>query len=364
MYAGPGSGSLLAAAAAWTGLAADLHAAAAGYRSVISGLTSGPWLGPASAALVSAAAPYVAWLDSSAEQAELAASQAAAAAAAHEAAFALTVPPPVIAANRALLASLIATNILGQNTAAIATTEAEYVEMWAQDAAAMYGYASASAAAATLTDFEEPAEVTNPAGLAGQAAAVAVAEASCAPTGAPELPAGVHSAVTGALKTLAAPFSSSPIDDLIALYTKYCAPFMPAATSTAQSTNAIVALAAFMKGLAPAAASAVKAAEGAAQALGAATSGIAGKGAGVAASLGRALPLGALSVPPSWAPVTAVTNPALAALTSAAAAPAAADGIHPVPMTPFGPMFGSLGGRNLPTYGFKPAVMARPPAAG
>ena len=37
--------------------------------------------------------------------------------------FAATVPPPVIAANRALLAMLIATNFLGQNTPAIAATE-------------------------------------------------------------------------------------------------------------------------------------------------------------------------------------------------------------------------------------------------
>ena len=58
----------------------------------------------------------------------------------------MTVPPPVIAANRTQLASLIATNVLGQNTPAIAANEAQYGEMWAQDAAAMYGYAANSAA--------------------------------------------------------------------------------------------------------------------------------------------------------------------------------------------------------------------------
>jgi PPE-repeat protein len=46
MYAGPGSGPMLAAAAAWDGLATELQAAAASYRSVISGLTAGPWLAP------------------------------------------------------------------------------------------------------------------------------------------------------------------------------------------------------------------------------------------------------------------------------------------------------------------------------
>ena len=56
----------------------------------------------------------------------------------------MTVPPPVIAANRVLLANLIATNFLGQNTPAIAVTEAQYAEMWAQDAGAMYTYAASS----------------------------------------------------------------------------------------------------------------------------------------------------------------------------------------------------------------------------
>ena len=51
----------------------------------------------------------------------------------------------MFAANRAQLMSLIAINILGQNTPAIAATEADYGEMWAQDATAMYGYAGASA---------------------------------------------------------------------------------------------------------------------------------------------------------------------------------------------------------------------------
>ncbi|MBS2079487.1 PPE domain-containing protein, partial [Mycobacterium tuberculosis] len=101
--------------------------------------------------------------------------QAKAAAGAYEAVFAATVPPPVVAANRALLATLVATNILGQNTPAIAATEAQYAEMWAQDAAAMYGYAGASAAAAQVTPFAPPPRSTNPAGAAGQAAAVAQA---------------------------------------------------------------------------------------------------------------------------------------------------------------------------------------------
>ena len=69
MYAGPGAGSMLAAAAAWNGLAAELRSAASSYGSVISGLTGGPWLGPSSTAMAAAATPYVAWLSATAEQA-------------------------------------------------------------------------------------------------------------------------------------------------------------------------------------------------------------------------------------------------------------------------------------------------------
>ncbi|MCV7312214.1 PPE family protein [Mycobacterium paraffinicum] len=371
MYAGPGVGSLLVAAAAWSELAVQLHASASSYRSVISALTGGPWLGPASLALASAAAANVAWLQGSAESAELTFDRAAAAVAAYETAFALTVPPPVVAANRALLASLIATNVLGQNSAAIATLEAEYFEMWAQDAAAMYGYAAASATASQLADFAEPEEVTNPAASAEQAAAVAKAAGNSAQTGAQDAAANEAPAPTfGNLKPIDDWISANtPFDDMAGMYSKYVVPYVSSgqvgvqtAQSFGQISNGITAMSTFGKGLLPAASSAAQAAGGGANALGAAGAGL-GNAGSAAAGLGRALPVGVLSVPPSWAPVTAVTNPGVATLTSAAA-PAAADGLHPFPMTPFGPMAGHAGWRQTPTYGFKPSVMAKPPAAG
>ncbi|WP_066910166.1 PPE family protein [Mycobacterium interjectum] len=177
MYTGPGSGSLLAAAGSWDSLAAELITTAETYQSVVSGLSTLNWRGPASESMTATATPYIGWLYTTAEQTKQTAMQARAAAAAFEQAFAMTVPPPVIAANRAQLASLIATNFFGQNTAAIAATEAQYTEMWAQDAAAMYGYSSASAAAATLVPFSQPNQTTNPAGTAAQPDAVAQANA-------------------------------------------------------------------------------------------------------------------------------------------------------------------------------------------
>jgi PPE-repeat protein len=198
MYDGPGSGPMLAAAAAWDGLGAELHSTATAYGSVIAELTAGPWLGAASAAMVAAAAPYVAWMRTTASQAEQTAIQAKAAAAAYEVTFAAMVPPPVIAANRALLQALVATNLFGQNTPAIAATETLYAEMWAQDATAMYGYAGTSASASTLPPFTPAPQATNgtSAAAAAQTAATQLASATAQGVTSP-------AAVTDTLGTLA-----------------------------------------------------------------------------------------------------------------------------------------------------------------
>jgi PPE-repeat protein len=88
------------------------------------------------------------------------------------------VPPTEVAANRSQLASLVATNVFGQNTPAIAVTEIQYAEMWAQDALAMDTYTSSSAAASNVTPFTAAPQITNAGGVAGQAAAVAQAAAT------------------------------------------------------------------------------------------------------------------------------------------------------------------------------------------
>ncbi|MCV7102539.1 PPE family protein, partial [Mycobacterium palustre] len=216
MYAGPGAGSMLAAAAAWNSLAAELESAASSFGSVVLALTSGPWIGPSSTAMAAAAGPYVAWMGTTAQRAELAATQALAAAAAYATAFAMTVPPPEIAANRALLMMLVATNFFGQNTPAIAATEAQYAEMWAQDAMAMYGYAASSAAAtAQVTPFTAAPETTNIGGLAAQGAASAQAAGSSVGTGVQSALSQLISTLAGALQGLASPGSlASGLSDL------------------------------------------------------------------------------------------------------------------------------------------------------
>jgi PPE-repeat protein len=212
MYSGPGAGPMLAAAASWDALAAELQTVGMVYESVISELSTG-WSGPSAAAMVAAAAPYAKWMHATSAQAEQTANQARTAATAYETAFAMTVPPPVVAANRAQLMTLVATNFLGQNTPAIAATEAHYAQMWAQDAAAMYNYAGTAAAASQLTPFTQPPHTTNPAGSANQAGAVGQAAATAA---------GSHtntlaSAITQALHGLTSPAAAAPAPNTLAL---------------------------------------------------------------------------------------------------------------------------------------------------
>jgi len=157
VYAGLGSGSMLAAVAAWDGLAAELRSAAASFGAVTSGLSGGSWQGPSSAAMGDAAAAYVAWLGAAATRAEQAAAQARVMVGAFEAAFAETVHPVAVAANRARLVSLAGSDLFGQNAAAIAAIEAEYEQMWAQDVAAMVGYhVAASASGDQLMPWQHP----------------------------------------------------------------------------------------------------------------------------------------------------------------------------------------------------------------
>jgi PPE-repeat protein len=169
MYTGPGSGPLAATAAAWDSLATDLYATTSSYQSVISDLTGG-WFGPSAMAMAGAAAPYVSWMSATAAQAAQAGAQVKAAAAAYETAFAMTVPPAAVASNRVLLATLAATNIFGQNAPAIAATEAQYLQMWAQDVAAMNGYALSGTTAAQVAAFDAPPATTNVAATAAPSA--------------------------------------------------------------------------------------------------------------------------------------------------------------------------------------------------
>lgn len=208
MYSGPGSAPMRAASAAWNLLAAELESAATQYQSTID-ILDDEWLGPTSATMAAAVDPYIAWMAATGAQAQQTATQASDAASAYEAAFAMTVPPLEVAANRAQLAMLVATNVIGQNTPAIAANEAMYAAMWAQDAAAMYGYAGSSAAAAAVKPFTQAPETSNPAAQATQGSAVAQANGASTGAGVQSQLQQITSAIPGSLQQLTSPMSAA-----------------------------------------------------------------------------------------------------------------------------------------------------------
>ena len=387
MYAGPGAGPMTAASAAWDALADDLYLAAVAYGSTVSDLTSW-WLGPSSVSMATAAATFVSWITATAAQAELAAAQAAAAVAAYEAAFAMTVPPPVIAANRALLLALVATNFFGQNTPAIMATEAEYVEMWAQDAAAMFGYAGASSAASALTPFTTPVNSTNPSGVGAMAAAVTQAASTSVGTGAQTVAPLSSAAVPGALPGFASTIASSttstsPISSLTTMtsssaVTSGTSLVSGAASSVSMATSGVSMLGSagsLMNTLGPATATIAQSFQMSGSVL---STGV-GSGAGalsspgvggtaVTASAGRAASLGAMSVPQGW------TSSAPAFSQVPSALPGGARATTPVaPGSQTGPLgaptanTAGRGGVSQPLaarYNFRPAMVQRPVSAG
>jgi len=369
MYSGPGSGPLLAAAAAWDGLAEQLSSSAAGCQAVVAELTSGPWLGSSSAAMAEATAPYVAWLHTAAAQAEHSATQAKQAAAAYELAFTSMVPPAVIAANRSLLMTLIATNFFGQNIPAIAATETHYAEMWAQDAMTMYGYAGSSSAATSLTPFSPPPPTTNPAGLAAQSGAVAHAASSSAGTSSTNLsqlivqmPAALQQLAAPATTTAAASdplITFNPLFDAIGLgltaprFSNVGLGYSSAATSDrgiliTDDRLAFQAQKDLEKGLKF-------------------TTSITPAQPGVSAGWGRASPVGSVSVPPGWANAAPEIRPVALTLPDAGAG-AAESGANPpaVPGSSFSQgVLGTLSHEVEPPRQPKTRpIIVRSPAAG
>ncbi|MDT5136724.1 MAG: hypothetical protein QOD58_986 [Mycobacterium sp.] len=296
IFAGAGSGPLHIAAAAWESLAADLAASSSSFDSVIVGLASGPWAGPASTSMAAAATPYVGWLGAAATQAQLAAGQARAAATAFEAAVTATVHPAAVTANRISLSTLIATNFLGLNTPAIFANEFDYVEMWAQDVAAMVGYhGGATAVAETLTPFSAPP--VDLVGLAGNLGAPLAGLATTASAAISPLVEGVSLAAPGLVAGVQSAASAVPVSSLMSVAQMGAMPasmLMGPLMQMGTSANAGTAgLASASTGLAdmPKMVGDVAPMKG---------MGGGGLGAGMAANLGQARLVGAMSVPPTW----------------------------------------------------------------
>jgi len=249
---------------------------------------------------------------------------------------------------------LVATNIVGQNTPAIAATEAQYAEMWAQDAAAMYGYAGASAAATTLTPFSAPPQSTNPAGTGTQAAAVTQASATATGTAQSTL-SQVVSTVPSTLQSLASGGSSqglnllnSPVITEIETLSTALGGYTDSAIGTYFTAvgGLVIAEPMVLTGMGKAVAALAAPQAAAASAVSGVPEGglgtLAGSygsgmgGAGVSAGLGQAASVGGLSVPQSWGTASPAIRLAATALPTA--------GLDGLPQAGAAGLGGSFGG--------------------
>lgn len=169
---GAGPSAHVPVVAAYTD-AATTHVEQAVQQAVTTMATAPSFVGFGGAGMVSSATPMSAWMSAAGAHAGAAAATVQAAMAGYTTAAASTIPYPVVMENRLREAALVASNFLGQNTPAIAATEAEYGEFWSQNASAMMGYLATTTAAvdalsvpmAPLTDMTDPVGAAS--GLAG-----------------------------------------------------------------------------------------------------------------------------------------------------------------------------------------------------
>jgi len=377
MYAGAGAGPMMAASSAFSALSSELSSNAASYESIISQLGS-EWTGPSSTAMAASAQTYITWLTTTSGQLQEAAAAATSSAAAYEAAYAATIPPAVVAANRAQLAMLVATNILGQNTPAIAANEAMYGEFWAQDAAAMYGYAGAAeASSSALSPLTDPTENTSPAGQGAQAAAVSNAVGSNGTSATLNNSLGsLQNAASSAATSMASSTAQSSASDVLTdLNTIVGSPIMEnviynigvtLAWNIAMMTATLPLLGHFIAG-APFGFTIGDATPlGAGLGFGTTLAGATGPAGGAAmmAGMGEASAVGGLSVPAGWsaAAPAGVTDATLAGSGWTAAVDEGATGMGGAPgIMPGMATAGGKSGYGMagPRYGVKPKVMPK-----
>lgn len=279
----------------------------------------------------------------------------------------------------------------------------------------MYGYAGASAAASTVTPFGSPPETTNAAGAASQAGTVAQATGTSSSAGVQSTLSQVVSTLPNALQGMASPLSGNwnifaPGSDtattglagfLNMLSGKTGSAFgtfltsgfsngvlsgnwfnpasvSPAVTTAFGDIGFLAVAGQGVGGMNPAlltSASAPSALSAGLSQVGSAMGPLGSSGLGgsaVSAGVGRATLVGAMSVPQSWGAATpGATAPLMSSSSGGwAIAPGAGTemaGMPGVPGMPGMPV-GGMGGRGFgfaaPRYGFRPTVVAHPPAAG
>jgi PPE-repeat protein len=297
-----------------------------------------------------------------------------ASAAAYEAAFAATVPPTEIAANRALLAQLVATNFLGVNTPAIAATEALYGEMWVQDSTMYAAYQASSTASSALqpvtpltSNTDPAAAATGTAGAATNAVTSNATQLAAAPLAAAvDPPPFTTTGILGSIDNfLGTPSVLNAINGSVNTAAWWVGNTIPTAVSLGHTFGAVPAVA--VSDVMPAGAGGIT--EGAMVSTVApmgAMGGMGGLGAAASAGVGQASTVGSLSVPASWstaAPATAAASAAPLEGSGWTVASEAAEGAPVTAMPGMPGMAAAAKGAGAygagPRYGVKPIVMPK-----
>ncbi|MGZ4527785.1 MAG: PPE family protein [Mycobacterium sp.] len=367
IHSGPGAWSMIEAASAWQELSAELEATASSYSAELASLT-GTWRGPSSMAMAQAFEPYLDWLRTTAAQCQEVAASVEIVTAAFELTHWTVVHPSVVAANRARLAMLLATNFFGINAPAIAETEAEYNAMWVNNSTAMYRYGATSLNAVRLSQFTSPPPVANPTGITAQATMVPAATNTA-------VDALAASSNTGSVLDA---LGVTPFDPMSGWFRyastwgwQFIAGGFPvnllsylAQVTAAQALQGVGTD--IGQGLAEGTAALSSAEARLASALG--TGALAPRGA-----LGVSVLVGKLSMPPAVVGMLPGSQPPVQLASAVSALPSGAAQPPPIPMTPMRPPPGGKGGRGGDGRDYEEieygaelpgTVMKRPPSAG
>ena len=304
--------------------------------------------------------------DPTAAALEQASTQATASAAAYEAAFAGTVPPAAIAANRAQLATLVATNFLGINTPAITATEAQYAAYWVQDTVTYAAYQAASAASSVLTPVTPLASTSNPAAAAtADSAAVATGGAAStlqnAAASLPSLPFTTTGLLGSIDNFIGTPSVLNVINGSVNTAAWWVCNTIPTAVSLGHTFGTVPSVA--VSDVMPAGPGGIV--EGLTVGSVAPAGGMSAVGAAASASVGEAGAVGGLSVPAGWSAAAPATLASSTAPLEGSGWTVASEAAGGAPVTAMPGMPGGMaaargaGALAGPRYGFKPIVMPK-----
>jgi PPE-repeat protein len=365
IYGGAGITPLTNAAAALGALATELGTAATQWQSELNVLigTTG-WTGTGAAAAQAAAETYIAWLQTTATEVGQAATLAGNSAAAYGLVATPAFPgvgvvdPATVLANRTAQAALVASNVLGVNTMAIAALDTLYAEMWAQDVAAMGVYQSTSLASSALPALVGPDGSVTGISTASDTASDATAAASSTGTAASSL----FNSFDGFIGT---PAVANTINGGVNTAAWFVMNAIPTAISLGHTLGSVPAIA--VGDVVPADGAGITEGlmVGSVTGGGMGMGGVGGlAGAASSASVGEASMVGKLSVPPGW---SATAAPATLASSTAPlegsgwTAAAEAEPVSAMPGMPGAAAAAKGAGAygTGPRYGTKPIVMPK-----